>query len=83
MRMALMLIPVLAMIQMSAAEPVKPACTKTTQGHVWVERNDEGRTVHTEVCSLEVWRYRWRQVTVHASELGKKGKDPKTGEVRR
>ena len=79
----LLLIPVLAVVQLGAEEAKKPACTEATQGHVWVERSEQGRPVRTEVCSLEVWRYRWRQVTVHASELGKKRKAEKTGPVER
>lgn len=83
MRTPLLLIPVLAAVQLGADEGKKPACTEATQGRVWVERSGQGRPVRTEVCSLEVWRYRWTQVTVQASELGKKRKVVKTGAVER
>ena len=75
----LLLIPVLAVVQLGAEEGKRPPCTEATQGRVWVERSVQGRLVRTEVCSLEVWRYRWKQVTVQASELAKKGKAGKTG----
>lgn len=83
MRTPLLLIPVLAVVQLGADEVKKPPCTEATQGRVWVERSEQGRPVRTEVCSLEVWRYRWTQVTVQASELGKKRKVVKTGAVER
>lgn len=73
----LLRIAVLAAVGCAAAEPEKPACTAATHGRVWIERSVSGRPLRTEVCSLEVWRYRWTQVTVEASQLAKKTKPAK------
>jgi len=74
----LLCIPVLVVVPLAAEQAAKPACTQATQGHVWIERSDSGRPIRTEVCSLHVWRYRWTQVTVHASQLGHKPKENKS-----
>ncbi|MBL8178735.1 MAG: hypothetical protein JNK48_28935 [Bryobacterales bacterium] len=81
----MLLIPVLAAATLLAADSQtptspKPPCTPSTQGHVWVERSPSGQPLRTDVCSLDVWRYRWTQTTVHVSQLAKKQKlkDPQT-----
>lgn len=80
--MRMLCIPVLAAVPLAAEQAPKPACSEANQGQVWVERSDSGRPIRTEVCTLHVWRYRWTQVTVHASQLAKKQKEnpSKTGQ---
>lgn len=74
----LLCIPVLVAAPLAAEQASKPACTQATQGQVWTDRSGSGRPLRTEVCSLHVWRYRWTQVTVHASQLMKKSKENKS-----
>ncbi len=78
MRIRLLCIPVLVAVPLAAELAPKPVCSESTQGHVWVQRSESGRPLRTEVCSLQVWRYRWTQVTVHASQLMKKPKEIKS-----
>lgn len=82
MRIRLLCIPVLAAVPLAAEKAPKPVCSEANQGQIWVERSGSGHPLRTEVCSLHVWRYRWTQVTVHASQLMKKPKEtkPKAGQ---
>lgn len=76
MSVKLLLIPVLVAVS-ATAETRKPTCAKPTQGRVWIERSPSGIPLHTEVCTLHVWRYRWTQVTIHASQLAPRPKPAK------
>ncbi len=73
----LLLIPVVLAGYILAADAQKPACTQATQGQVWIERAEHGAPVRAEVCTLQVWRYRWEPATVHVTELPKRQKERK------
>lgn len=44
--------------------PQKPACNAQTRGELWPPRGVRDPSHAAEMCVLEVWKYRWEQVTV-------------------
>jgi hypothetical protein len=58
-----------------ADETAKPPCNAQNIGDLWPEQvNSDARRKGCEqvfVCSPAEWKYRWKPVTVHVSQLGK------------
>ncbi len=58
-----------------AEEPPKPRCDALQRGRLWPESETRGTRRQIEICTLNVWKYQWQQLTVDISELGKGSKD--------
>jgi hypothetical protein len=66
-----------------AGQPRKPACNAKVQGQFWpTEANTDRQVKHElyqsgelEMCSLVVWKYKWKRISVNVHEL-LKGKHP-------
>jgi hypothetical protein len=66
-----MLIPLLLAASAYATEPRKPACNSRNHGSVWVGQTTKSGRGPTEMCSLQVWKFRWTPLTVDVSQLAK------------
>ena len=57
----------------------KPQCNSRRQGELWpraanfdsVLRSKLNHCGQLEICGLQIWRYKWKPVSVHVSQLGK------------
>jgi len=57
----------------------RPACNAKVQGQFWPEEansnHDAARRLYQsgelEMCSLEVWKYKWEHISVNVRDLGK------------
>src|SRR5215469_15401923 len=70
-----LLTPTVVMVCCFAQQSGKPACTARTQGMAWREQNARNACGEIQVCTLNVWKYRWQPVTVHVSQLAKNPKE--------
>jgi len=66
-----MLILVLELACCSARQPAKPPCNAKNQGEVWPAPKARAACVPVEICTLEVWKYRWEPATVDVSRMAK------------
>jgi hypothetical protein len=66
-----LVIPMLLVVSSCAqgAEPAKPACNAQTLGEIWPEKGARVPAVPIEICSRATRKYRWRQLTIDASQL--------------
>jgi hypothetical protein len=63
-----------------AGQKEKPACSSRNQGQLWplranVDHADANRLFQSgelEMCSLEVWKYKWEHVSVNVRDLAKR-----------
>ena len=64
----------------AVAEEQKPACTAANHGRFWPEEaNNSAQAAHQlshsgelEMCSVVVWKYQWRKLTVNVRDLPRK-----------
>ena len=64
----------------AVAEEQKPACTAANHGRFWPEEaNTSAEAAHQlshrgelEMCSVVVWKYQWRKLTVNVRDLPRK-----------
>jgi hypothetical protein len=63
-----------------AQQPVKPKppCNAQNRGQIWPAHNQRDACQPVEMCTLNVWKYRWTSVTVPVWQLAK---DPKRKSV--
>jgi hypothetical protein len=62
-----------------ARQDPKPACNAKMQGQFWpAEANSDRQAIRRlyqsgelEMCSLEVWKYRWEHISVNARDVEK------------
>jgi hypothetical protein len=62
-----------------AGQDGKPACNAKLQGHFWPEQANWDReaarqlyqTGELEMCSMAMWRYRWKHISVNVRDLAK------------
>jgi hypothetical protein len=68
-----LLIPVVMWVCAWGRDAEKPRCDAQHRGELWPAdvRHGEGAQ---QMCTLDVWRYRWEPVTVSVSQLGKERK---------
>ena len=67
----------------------KPACNARIQGQFWPnEANSNRFAVHQlyqsgelEMCSIEVWKYRWEHISVNIRDLEKPRRSVTSGSV--
>ena len=52
-------------------EPRKPPCNARNRGELWPKSTDRSDQRPIEMCTLNVWKYHWEQVTVSISQLAK------------
>ncbi|HYL73641.1 MAG TPA: hypothetical protein VEU96_05520 [Bryobacteraceae bacterium] len=73
-----------------AEEAQKPACSAKTLGQFWPEDANVSRDAarqfyqsgELEMCSMVVWKYKWKHISVNVRDLGK-GKRPAAAETKR
>ncbi len=73
-RPRLLLIPLLMQVSGWARQPEKPPCNEHNRGAVWPARANRDACHAVEMCTLNVWKYRWEPVTVPISRLAKDSK---------
>ena len=64
----------------AVAEEQKPACNAANHGRFWPEEaNNSAQAAHQlshsgelEMCSVVVWKYQWRKLTVNVRDLPRK-----------
>jgi len=62
-----------------AKDTAKPQCGSRNQGEFWPDAANTDRELRSklnhcgqlEICTYQVWRYKWKPVSVHVSQLGK------------
>jgi hypothetical protein len=69
--MRLLLISAVSLVCCFAQQPDKPVCNKKNQGALWPAPGEADACHPVEMCSLDVWKYRWEPVTVDVSQLAK------------
>ena len=69
-----LLIPLAALAYCFAQQPEKPPCNAQNRGKLWPEGNARTACTGIEMCTMNVWKYRWEPVTLSVSRLAK---DPK------
>jgi len=74
--MRVLLISTVTLVSSVAQPAAKPRCNAHHSGDLWPAHPDACHPL--EMCTLDVWKYRWERVTVDVSQLGKDGKR-KTG----
>jgi hypothetical protein len=52
----------------------KPRCNASNRGSLWPPVHERDACHPVELCTLEVWKYRWVPVTVSVSQLAKDSK---------
>ena len=79
--MRLMLVPVLMGISCWAqgGQAQKPVCNTENRGMLWPVHISGHDRVPVEMCSVHLWKYKWRPLTVDVSDLVKSAK-PRQGE---
>lgn len=65
------LVPSLMLGCMWAQAPQKPRCNAQHSGELWPPHPASGSCRPIEMCTLNVWKYRWEPLTVHVSQLAK------------
>jgi len=55
----------------AAYQPSRPPCNERNRGLVWKKQGPNDDCAQLEVCSLDVWKYRWQRVTVPVAILKK------------
>jgi hypothetical protein len=73
-----------------AVEARKPACNARNQGRFWPEETNSNKDAarqlyqsgELEMCSVTVWSYRWKHVSVNVRDLAK-GKHSLASESRK
>jgi len=66
-----------------AQQSRKPACRPQNQGRFWPEEANSDRDARRrlyqrgelELCTLEVWKYRWERISVNARGLSMEKRD--------
>jgi len=78
--MRLMLVPVLMGISCWAQddEAQKPVCNSENHGMFWPTHISGHDHVPVEMCSVHLWKYKWRPLTVDVSDFVKSAK-PRQG----
>ena len=64
--------------------PARPACNAASRGRFWpVAANSDPKAMRQlsqcgslEICSLGMWRYRWKPVAVNIRQMGKTPLEP-------
>jgi hypothetical protein len=71
-----MLVPVLMGISCWAQDDQaqKPVCNAENHGMLWPAQISGHDHVPVEMCSVHLWKYKWRQLTVDVSDLVKSAK---------
>ena len=54
-----------------AEPPPRPPCNARNQGMMWPEARPRDACTEVQVCTRQVWRYRWQPATVDVSRLAK------------
>jgi hypothetical protein len=62
-----------------AGENRRPVCNAKVQGQFWPEEANSDRDAarrlyqsgELEMCSLQVWKYKWEHISVNVRDLGK------------
>jgi len=67
----LLLIPVLVQLCGAAQPAERPPCNAKNHGAIWRDENAQTGCNQIQVCTLNVWRYRWEAATVPISQLSK------------
>ena len=72
----LILVPVLIGISCWAQDDQaqKPACNAQNHGTLWPEHISGHDHVPIEMCSVRLWKYKWRLLTIDVSDLVKGAK---------
>jgi hypothetical protein len=52
----------------------KPVCNAENHGLLWPEHIAGHDPVPVEMCSVHLWKYKWRPLTVHISALVKEAR---------
>jgi hypothetical protein len=64
-----------------AGEPEKPRCNAQHRGELWPATATPGSDQSLQMCTLDVWKYRWEPVTVSVSQLSKERKREKASKA--
>jgi hypothetical protein len=70
-RLRWMLVPMLALGALMGGEPQKPVCNAQNRGRLWPEGAARGTCRSVEICTVDVWKYRWEPVTISVSQLSR------------
>ena len=68
-----LLVPAMTLCCLSHAAE-KPPCNARNKGEVWPPPGARSAGRPLEMCTLNVWKYRWELVTVPVSQLAKNPK---------
>jgi len=64
-----------------ADSSARPPCNAHNRGAVWPTAREGDNRQPAQVCTLNVWKYRWQTVTVSVSDLVKKSRHAAPSEV--
>ena len=75
------LIPLLTLCCAFAETPAKPKCEARNRGELWPPVNLRDSCHALEMCTRDVWKYRWEPLTVSISQLAPGAKHKTTCEA--